>query len=58
MFYCIDFYGNTLQEPNDRMPGLSPSGKYEKGYESVYHLMPHTDDMPASDLLQYSMVSD
>ena len=58
-FAFSDFHKNFPQfqeRSNKGIPGLDSEGNYDRGYETVYQLMPHSDDMQPEDLLQYTMV--
>ena len=67
LFYCLlkyilnDIIKASISEfqatykPSDPR-GLTSDGKDNRNYLAVYELMPHIEDMPTEDLIQYAMV--
>lgn len=55
-FFLTEFLQDEKQR-SGRVPGLTPEGRYERNYLTVFDLMTHTDDMMLDDLFQYSLVS-
>ncbi|XP_064601173.1 SET and MYND domain-containing protein 4-like [Liolophura sinensis] len=48
---------SALDGPQQGIDGVNKAGLYDTDYWSVFHLMPHTDDMVTDDLLQYTLTA-
>ncbi|XP_025086995.1 SET and MYND domain-containing protein 4-like isoform X3 [Pomacea canaliculata] len=54
--FLLEFLQDEKQR-SGRVPGLTPEGRYERNYLTVFDLMTHTDDMMLDDLFQYSLTA-